>query len=366
MTKEWAESRKAAFTPIFMVFMLIIIYGIFQSIFVACPKGGIARCESFDARYIFPLSNPDPVDEIAKGNQQDEAKNRKQIAARYSGRLVWVFLAAVGTILCFVAFIYSFILTYRSSAFWREGAYARAILLFVISLLFGLILLVRYQESFMPIMGKVFNATIANTGAKLGMPTIYEAMGILNALTYAASFSLVCASCAILVPRSPIESKLSNLNESNSEASASDEAILNSRLDLISEQMKDLRIVLYIGTFLLIAGSLRMSALAQWSVAYISSNAVEAAQTLNTSAIAVTGGFNTLILAAVYLPAAYILQRRAQLFIKNSSLEIEEKEKRLKDRELTFNFRESLPRLAAILGPLLAGPIGDLVKFIPT
>lgn len=47
-------------------------------------------------------------------------------------------------------------------------------------------------------------------------------------------------------------------------------------------------------------------------------------------------------------------------------LKPEDSEKTLKDQGLTFSFRESLPRLMAILGPLLAGPIGELVKHIPT
>ena len=111
-----------------------------------------------------------------------------------------------------------------------------------------------------------------------------------------------------------------------------------------------------------------MGALAQWTLSFISLNAVEAAQNFNSTVVAVAGGFNTMVLAAVYLPAAYILQRRARLEVMRSSLKLkpEDREKMLKDQGLTFSFRESLPRVAAILGPLLAGPIGDLVKNIPS
>jgi hypothetical protein len=126
------------------------------------------------------------------------------------------------------------------------------------------------------------------------------------------------------------------------------------------EQMQDLRTVLYFGTVLLIVGVLRMSAVTQWTLAFIPPDATDAAKSFYLTLSSVTGGFNSMILAAVYLPAAYILQRRAQLLAKELSLSPEEKEKIMGSKESTFSIKESLPKILAILGPLLAGPIGDL------
>jgi len=357
LEKEWVEKKPAAITPLAMVLFLIVFYGSFQSIFVRCDRG-IAKCQPFYASYLFPLDSPGPLTdngEVTKGSETDaaknkeiEVKNRKLIAARYSGRYLWVFLAAVGTILGFVAFITSYLLISKSPA------NARAATLVVVSLLLGLALYF-VPDHLMPVMGAIFNNTIGNSVAKIGLPVIYEAMRLLNAFTYAAAFSLVFASCAILL-----------LSDANTDKAAADNDGLSKKLELISERMGYLKVILYVGTFLLIAGVLRMSALSQWTLSYISPNAVEAAQSFSNSVVAVAGGFNTLILAAVYLPAAYILQRRARLAVIESPLKPEEREQKLKEKGLTFSFRESLPRVVAMLGPLLAGPIGDLFKNIPT
>jgi hypothetical protein len=356
LQKEWAENRRAAITPLAMVLFLIFFYGLFQSVFVRCDKG-IAKCQPFNAGYLFPLDSPGPLDQkggVITGSETDaaknkeiEVKNRKLIAARYSGRYLWVFLAAVGTILGVVAFITSYLLISKSPA------NARAASVVVVSLLLGLALYF-VPDHLMPVMGAIFNNTIGNSDAKIGMPVIYGTMRLLNSFTYAAAFSIVFASCAILV-----------LGDTNTEEAAADDDGLSNKLELISERMGYLKIILYVGTFLLIAGVLRMSALSQWTLSFISPNAVEAAQSFSNSVVAVAGGFNTLILAAVYLPAAYILQRRARLAVMRLPLKPEDREQKLKDKGLTFSFRESLPRVAAMLGPLLAGPIGDLFKNIP-
>jgi len=236
LQKEWVEKKAAAITPLAMVVVLIIFYGSFQSIFVRCDRG-IARCEAFNASYLFPLdSGPlDEKGEVVKGTGTDEAKNkeievknRKLIAARYSGRYLWVFLAAVGTILCVVAFTTSYLLISKSPL------NARAAALVVVSLLLGLGLYF-VPEHVMPIMGAIFNDTIGSSNAKIGMPSIYEAMRILNSLTYAAAFSLVFASSAILV--------LSDAAAKNNKEEAADTDGLTQQLELISEQMGYLKII---------------------------------------------------------------------------------------------------------------------------
>jgi hypothetical protein len=69
--------------------------------------------------------------------------------------------------------------------------------------------------------------------------------------------------------------------------------------------MKDLRVVLYVGTLLLIIGILRMTAVTQWSLSFMSPDGMEAAQSFYVSLSSVTGGLYSLILAAVYAVSVY-------------------------------------------------------------
>ena len=238
----------------------------------------------------------------------------------------------------------------------------------VLSLLLAF-LLFSFPRSYTPVMMDILKATIAQQG-QFGIPIVFGTMNLINSLTYAAAFTLVFASCAILLPRPGVaETDIRDEDAAPNETEqAAGEALAGTanKFAAVSEQMKDLRIVLYFGTFLLIIGVLRMSAVTQWTLAFISQDAIDAAKSFYITLSSVTGGFNSLILAAVYLPAAYILQRRAQLLAKELPLPPDKQEETLKSKGLTFSFRESLPRVLAILGPLLAGPIGELFKLFPT
>jgi hypothetical protein len=126
--------------------------------------------------------------------------------------------------------------------------------------------------------------------------------------------------------------------------------------------MKNLRLVLYAGTLLLVVAMLVKKSIYQWSLAYTSQEAEAAkiAGNFVSSLLTIDGGFYTLVLAAAYFPAALVLQRRANL-LANLPVEEAEKEKKFREYGLTFSFTESLPRNLAVLGPLLVGPVGELL-----
>jgi hypothetical protein len=69
-----------------------------------------------------------------------------------------------------------------------------------------------------------------------------------------------------------------------------------------------------------------------------------------------------MVLAAAYLPASYVLRARAAAIIGMSRVAPEVREKAVAGSGLTRSMGESIGRSAALLGPLLAGPIGQLVQ----
>jgi cbb3-type cytochrome oxidase subunit 3 len=80
--------------------------------------------------------------------------------------------------------------------------------------------------------------------------------------------------------------------------------------------------------------------------------------------ISFQGVFYTLLLAAVYLPARKIIFDRAKT-LPISKADEADKQSKLETAGFisatTTPFKDLLPRIAALLAPLLIGPIADLV-----
>ncbi len=60
-------------------------------------------------------------------------------------------------------------------------------------------------------------------------------------------------------------------------------------------------------------------------------------------------------------PAAHVLQMRAYYWLNIVVLTATEREEKLKQHNLYFDSNNLLLRGSAILGPVLAGPVGDLL-----
>lgn len=352
MEKSWFHSKKVNYVPIFSVACLVVVYIVVNGLFVACyPK--LAKCEPFNPGYIFSGSTTYPINVQAgtvNGKDQERKTNLKIFAERYGRRFVWAFLIAFSVLLTLASLITSGTLIHKSASFGDESPSTRVKVSLILSFAFGVILWL-FPEWYMPVMENILNSTIADS--LTGVPVILGIMKAINSLTYVAAIAIVICACAILLPRKA---------EGKTVAGNQDDAATE-KLSVLSEQMKDLRVVLYVSTLLLIIGVLRMNAVTQWSLTFISPDAVEAAQTFFISMSSVIGGFYSLILAAVYLPAAFILQQRAKFV--SEGLTPDKRPEALKSQGFTFSFRETMPRIIAILGPLLAGPIGELFKSVP-
>jgi hypothetical protein len=189
----------------------------------------------------------------------------------------------------------------------------------------------------MPIFEKTIGKDLKN---------IAEVMTRVNSFGFAVCLTVVLAACAILYPD----------NDRTAPAG----------LKQLSTKMKYLRLILYVGTVMLIVGVLLIRSMYQWSLAFIlmDEQAIKVADSFYSDLLSAEGGFFTLILAAVYLPAAFILRNRAES-LDGLPEPNADKEKLLQDYNLTFSFTESLPRLLVILGPLLTGLIGNLFTGLP-
>jgi hypothetical protein len=131
----------------------------------------------------------------------------------------------------------------------------------------------------------------------------------------------------------------------------------------LASRMRSLAYVLYVGTALLIASMLRLSALYEWVVLVAEESSRESLKLLASSLMRVWGVYYTTLLATIYLPAYLILRKRGHALIEGASTEAE-REKWLKDRGLALGATDILPRLVAILAPIIAGEAGKLVGLL--
>lgn len=195
---------------------------------------------------------------------------------------------------------------------------------------------------FMPQMHELLGCT-----AKADLPFVIELAYWTNVAGLAVTLCLVAASCAILAP--PRRGRHGALE--------------------LAARMDRLRVLLYSGTLALVTAVLRVNVTTQWALSYLAPESdkdkvrVVATKVIGELASAFTttqAASNTLLLAAVYVPAFLVLRGRAAR-LADGRMPPPAREKWLKERGLSFSFSEYVPRIVAILGPLLAGPLGELL-----
>jgi hypothetical protein len=284
--------------------------------------------------------------------EADELARKKTIAAaegfalKYSGRLYFAFLEKLYLGVGAIAFIVGCGVLYLSIArlrvVWLLAAIGMAALV-------GL-MLCRHPETHMGLLLQFGPLTIQKE-----ISTILTDIARANSFVFAVGVFLSLSTGAVLY--------LANT------------AGGVSGLKQLATRMKYLKANLYVSTVILVVGIILERALFQWTLAFIwrDERLVKAAENFLANVLAVDGGYFTLLLAMVYLPAFVILRKRAELLLPlpeekltSADLLLPLPERKLKSAEvlkkygLDFSFTDSLPRVLAILAPLLAGPIGEL------
>jgi len=344
MTNESIKRGFLAATPFIVILVLNIFYAFFVSAFIHCHQWGNAACKPLRIENVLP---PGKAIELPTNDAHTLLENnvatRSLQASRYSGRITWGFLMMTYMLLSLAAMAVAFGLTYKIFSDWDKRPFMWALITLALSTAFG-VSLYRFKELYMPILKELIEKTVI-----VDMGAIVQVTNRVNSIGFAVSFALVLASCAILLPPH---------NNSSPDG-----------LKELSKRMNYLRLVLYVGTLLLVVGVLLMRSIFQWSLAFIpqtegGDGVNKIVEVFTSSIVAAEAGFYTLILAGVYLPAAFILQWRARS-LQGLPEVTSEKDKVLHDYGLTFSFTESLPRIVAILGPFLVGPVGELFKHLP-
>jgi hypothetical protein len=180
--------------------------------------------------------------------------------------------------------------------------------------------------------------------AFLGQQVQPVAYVVVVVATVAAMFLLVAASSTINLPRVPSDTNAPRAGV----------------------HMARLRNVLYIGSVMLITGIINMGAWMRWPAAlFLSGEASE----INGMALGVTtfwGATFTLTAIAAYVPAAvYVRMKAVEDFHQvNPDKTPAEQETWLKEHNLTISPGSQVIPIAAMVGPIIASPLGALLSHL--
>jgi hypothetical protein len=331
MKKDWSNYRLVAVLPLLAVVILFATYMKVTNVFFCKQR----ECKDAFSAIMWNVLDIDSAASDSKEKAKPDAVKtlKASTALKNTGLMTWSFLGMVYLFVCLATLAASSLVTFQM----LQRPVVCTVIVIILSLSVGIVLLF-HKEWHMPIFMALFPNTIAKD-----VPAIEKITNFLNCLGNTAALSILLTSCATLLP--PYKHSFPQ------------------GLQQLSRRMKYLRIVLYVGTLLLIVAVLLKKAIYQWSLAYTSQEPglTKIASDFLSSILAIEGGFYTLVLVAVYLPAAVVLQRRARV-LDALPVEESEREKKLQQYGLSFSFTESLPRILAILGPTLVGPVGELLS----
>ncbi|HEX7833190.1 MAG TPA: hypothetical protein VF787_26275 [Thermoanaerobaculia bacterium] len=229
-----------------------------------------------------------------------------------------------------VAALFALLLIWRRSSTWRAAVLIGAMVL-------GLACALIPREAFMPTTVEILNLQVEKNCPNATEFVVLQERG--------GAFAVGLLACALAILLVPATADTPDTDR-----------------DLAS-RMRSLTYVLYVGTALLIASMLRLSALYEWVVLVAQDSAQESLKLLASSLMRVWGVYYATLLATIYLPAYLILRQRANVLVGTQGTEAQ-RAKWLEERGLTLSVTDILTRLAAILAPILAGEAGKLVGLL--
>ena len=176
---------------------------------------------------------------------------------------------------------------------------------------------------------------------------VKAAVTILNALAVAAPIVGLIGGLSLLAPR-----------RSQGEA----------MLDHLARQMRRLKLVVNLGSAMMVVGILHMLVWMRWPAVLVDDPGLaQEIQGLATTVAVYWGATYTLLIFTFYVPTYLVLNRRAEPVLAETFEGLGTKESRvwLKEHGFMLSPAGQLPQAAAILAPLLAGPVASFFTNLP-
>jgi hypothetical protein len=136
---------------------------------------------------------------------------------------------------------------------------------------------------------------------------------------------------------------------------------------MLARRMRVLAAILYTGTILLVISLVRLGVLYDWIMTPwpAGDDDLKAVESFNAGLMRVWGCYYTTILAAVYLPAFALLRAEARSVAEEQNFtDAEAQESWMTKNGLTTGVADILPRILAILAPVLVGELHKLTDLL--
>jgi len=291
---------------------------------------GLLRCHEKDEKC-------SPVAYAALQEGVSESANVEVNASIYSPKASWALVSGVSFLACVVAVIVAGMIFYNLLRdFKPRTRWLLFLLVFFVSVDISLLISLNVSADKWSPAQTLIGATVAQA-----LPAVSRYNRLFDSMSLTATLCLAFAACATLWQR-----------DVNDEPKTED----------VARRVSMLRYVLYVGAALLALGVLRLSAMLSWGQSFLAPGTAtgKSVSTLVAGITTSLGVYFTLLMLGMYLPAALLLRERARRVAEGDDLEA--KEDWLKKHGLAISVTDYIPRVFALLGPLLAGPIGELLK----
>jgi hypothetical protein len=313
--KPASNLQKEFLWPLIAPLILIVTYVGFYSRFLFCAKDGGA-CSPVSAETILgAIKNPSDV-------------------AIYVARASWTFAGGLYLLACIVAlFTAVLVMNEVFSNFGSKSPWQPILIIMFVALDVALVMSLWASKDISSPAQQLLRATVGQ-----GVPEINKYSRLFDAISLTATLTLACAASAILFQR---DSKLEK--------------------EELRRRQTLLRYVLYVGGALLAIAVLQLSTRLGWGASYLpaGSGITPSVNSLVTGILNSMGSFYALLMAAVYVPAALVLQSRVKQLAAREAPD--DPNTWLTTNGFSLSFSQYLPRIVALLGPMLAGPIGELL-----
>lgn len=319
-TTRSPESRVWSFLPLIVPGVIITSFMAFYQGFLMCFEQD-GKCSPLTSELL-----------AAAMSRTDQTR-----ILTYVAKAAWTLVDGVHLLACLAALVTSALIIYHALLDYHPR-FRRTIIIVAFALTADLSLLFTLwaNRDIGAPAPELLRTTVATD-----FPRILFYTHVSDAMSLTAALSLCFAATAILWKR-----------YANQPDDATD----------LARRMKLLRYVLYMGAVLLVMGVLRLSTTLNWAASFlqVQSEAGKGIASLVTGVVSSLGTYYTLLMSGIYLPAALVLRARARELAELQPQE--EQQTWLTKRGLTLSYAESLPRLVAILAPLMAGPFVDIIK----
>lgn len=311
------ESRIIYFLPVIAPLVVIATFFVFYKGFLFCSATN-------------PCSPLSAAEILAGVSNSDQTR-----VAAYVARATWTLVNGVHLLACLVAIVTAGVVIDHALMPEYETKVRWLIILIVVALALDVSLLVAWWTA-----GDVWSPAQQLLRATVGqkVPGINKYNRLAEALSLGGTLSLAAAACATLWQRHA--------------GADEDEQQLLKRVRL-------LRPVLIVGAVTLVIAILRLSVTHAWGASFLPPDSALAKNlaSLITGIVGSLGTVYTLLMAALYLPAAIILRARVMKLATTQ----QDPQTWLSNNGLDLSISKVVPRVIALLAPLLAGPLGDLL-----